>query len=62
MWGNLVTRFTHGARWGYAIALSLAFAAMLAAAFQGYRAIDRELTEAALSKNAALAELAAVTL
>ena len=51
-----------GARWNYAAMLALAFAAILVAAVQSYRSIDRELTEAVFSKNAALAELATVTL
>jgi len=42
--------------------LALAVAAMFGLAVQSYRAIERELTDAALSKSAALAELATVTL
>lgn len=51
-----------GARLFYAVILVAAFGAMAATAFLSYRSIDRELTHAALAKNAALAELAAVTL
>jgi len=51
-----------GARWSYAAMIALAFVAIVVAAVQSYRSIDRELTEAVLSKNAALAELATVTL
>lgn len=53
-----------GARSGglYLVAAFLVFAAMLTAALRSYRAIDRDLTEAALSRNAAIAELGAVTL
>jgi signal transduction histidine kinase len=49
-------------QWVYLGIVAGAFVAMLATAFQSYRAIDRELTDAALSKNAGLAQLAAVTL
>ena len=62
MWGGLAGQLRSNARFGYAIALSLAVAAMLALAVQSYRAIERELTDSALSKSAALAELATVTL
>jgi signal transduction histidine kinase len=48
--------------WSHAATLSLVFAAIIVIAVQSYRSIDRELTEAVLSKNAALAELATVTL
>jgi len=50
------------ARRSYALVLLLALVVIVFTAAQSYRSIDRELTEAALSKNAALAELAAVTL
>ena len=50
------------ARWGYAIVLSLASAAVIVTAVPSYRAIDRELTDVALSRRAAVAQLATVTL
>jgi len=59
--GKLAAFFPHS-RLGYAVVITLGFAAIVAAAVQSYRSIDRELTEAVLSKNAALAELASVTL
>ncbi len=49
-------------RWVYAIVLSLASAAVIVTAVQSYRAIDRELTAAALSRRAAVSDLAAATL
>ncbi|OGA24295.1 MAG: hypothetical protein A3I02_06480 [Betaproteobacteria bacterium RIFCSPLOWO2_02_FULL_67_26] len=54
--------FYPGARWNYAAMIALAFVAIVVAAVQSYRSIDRELTEAVFSKNAALVELATVTL
>ena len=49
-------------RWGYSIVLSLVFAAIIVTAVLSYRAIDRELTAVALSRRAAVAQLAAATL
>ncbi|MBI2748065.1 MAG: PAS domain S-box protein [Burkholderiales bacterium] len=48
-------------RWGYYALFSLAFAAILMTAVQSYRAIDLELTTAALSRREAVAQLAAAT-
>ena len=50
------------APWIYAVVLSLTVVALIATAVQSYRAIDRELTEVALSRRAAVAQLAAATL
>ncbi|MBI2509456.1 MAG: Cache 3/Cache 2 fusion domain-containing protein, partial [Betaproteobacteria bacterium] len=57
-----LSAFFSGLRWNYAAMIALAFAAIVVAAAQSYRSIDKELTEAALSRNSALAKLAAVTL
>lgn len=54
--------FFSGARRYYAGAIALAFVTIVAAAVNSYRSIEKELTESALSRNAALAELAAMTL
>jgi PAS domain S-box-containing protein len=54
--------FLSRSRWSYAILLAVMLAALIATAVQHYRAIDRELTEVALSRRAAVAQLAAVTL
>jgi len=59
--GKVAALFPH-TRLSYAVVIVLAFAAIVVAAVQSYRSIDRELTEAVLSKNAALAELTTVTL
>ncbi|HLF10647.1 MAG TPA: hypothetical protein VJA26_05485, partial [Gammaproteobacteria bacterium] len=56
--------FSHSpalARSGYAIILLLTFATVVVIAVQSYRTIDRELTEVALSRRAAVAQLAAAT-
>jgi signal transduction histidine kinase len=57
-------RFVSAARprKAYWIVLLLAGAVLLGTAVQSYRAIDRELTAAALSRRAAVAQLAAATL
>ncbi len=47
--------------WQYLVALAVPLAGIVLLGALSYRAIDRELTEAALSRNAALAGLAAVT-
>jgi len=49
-------------RWTYAILLAVTIAALIATAVQHYRTVDRELTEVALSRRAAVAQLAAATL
>ena len=49
-------------RWGQAIILLSVFAAIVMTAVYSYRAIDRELTESALSRRAALSYLAAAVL
>ncbi len=46
----------------YAAVISLAIAAIVVPAIYSYRAIDRELTESALSRRAAVAQLAAAVL
>jgi signal transduction histidine kinase len=46
----------------YAILLTVTAAALIATAVQHYRTVDRELTEVALSRRAAVAQLAAATL
>lgn len=47
---KLFEKLRVGARWPYAIALLLACATVIVIAVQSYRAIDRELTESALSR------------
>ncbi|MBI3045642.1 MAG: GAF domain-containing protein [Betaproteobacteria bacterium] len=59
--GTWPARLSHS-RWSYYAVLALAFAAILATAALNYRAIDRELTGVALSRRAAVAQLAAATL
>jgi len=63
---NGITKlFSHSrsrGRWSYGIVLALAFATAISIAVQSYRAIDRELTDVALSRRAAVAQLAAATL
>ncbi len=59
---KLFSHFRLRGRWSYGIVLALAFATVILIAVQSYRAIDRELTEVALSRRAAVAQLAAVTL
>ena len=54
--------FFSGARRYYAAATALAFVMIVAAAVHSYRSIEKELADAALSRNAALVELAAMTL
>lgn len=49
-------------RWGYAAVLCLVFAAIVASAVQSYRAIDRELTDLALSRRVSVSYLAAAVL
>ncbi len=49
-------------RWRYAIVLCLAVSSIIALGAQSYHAIDRDLTDAAMSRRAAVAHLAAVTL
>jgi len=49
-------------RWSYSIVLLLACAAVIMTAAQSYRAIDRELTDIALSRRASVAQLASSTL
>lgn len=44
----------------YAVTLALAFGAIAVPTVFSYRTVDQELTQAALSRNAAPAELAAV--
>jgi len=58
---NLFASFAH-LRWSHAATLSLVLAAIIVIAVQSYRSIDRELTEVALSRRAAVAQLAAATL
>ena len=50
------------ARWGYALILLLVSAAIVVMAVYSYRAIDRELTESALSRRASVSYLAAAVL
>ena len=59
--GKLAALFPRS-RWSYAVVIVLAFAAIVVTAAQSYRAIDRELTEVALSRRVAVAQLAAATL
>ena len=59
--GKLAALFPRSRR-AYATMIVLAFAAILVTAVQSYRAIDRELTEVALSRRVAVAQLAAATL
>lgn len=54
--------FRASSRWSYWVVLSLVCAAIVVTAAQSYRAIDQELTEVALSRRAAVAQLAATTL
>ncbi|MBI3067969.1 MAG: hypothetical protein HYY79_03555 [Betaproteobacteria bacterium] len=54
--------FRASSRWSYWIVLPLVCAAIVVTAAQSYRAIDQELTEVALSRRAAVAQLAATTL
>ena len=59
---RLFNKFRARARWVYAIVLLLACAAIVVIAVQNYRAIDRELTDVALSRRASVAHLASSTL
>jgi PAS domain S-box-containing protein len=54
--------FLPRSRRNYAVVIVLASAAIVVTAALSYRAIDRELTEVALSRRVAVAQLAAVTL
>ena len=56
------SRFQLRTRWAYAILLVATTTALIATAIHYYRAIDRELTEVALSRRASVAQLAAATL
>ena len=51
-----------GKRWAVHAVLALAFLTLIVLAWFSYRSIDRELTDAALSRRAAIAYLAAATL
>ncbi|MGQ0524630.1 MAG: sensor histidine kinase, partial [Betaproteobacteria bacterium] len=50
------------ARWGYWTLLLLAMAGLMATATLSYRAVDKELSDAAMSRRVAVAQLAAATL
>ena len=56
-----LTSYTR-ARWGYVLVLLLLSATIVVMAVYSYRAIDRELTESALSRRASVSYLAAVVL
>jgi PAS domain S-box-containing protein len=60
----MVKLFTSDARtrWGYALILLLVSAAIVVMAVYSYRAIDRELTESALSRRASVSYLASAVL
>ncbi|MBI4206672.1 MAG: hypothetical protein HY527_16750 [Betaproteobacteria bacterium] len=58
----LLARFRLPARWRYWIALSLAAVALIVTAALSYRAVDRELSNVAMSRRVAVAQLAAATL
>ena len=51
-----------GMRWSHATILLLVFAAIVVTELYSYRAIDRELTESALSRRASVSYLAAAVL
>jgi len=59
--GKLAALFPH-LRWNYSVVIVLALAAIVVTAVQSYRSIDRKLTEVALSRRIAVAQLAAATL
>lgn len=54
--------YAAGRRWQVHVILGLIFLAFVLLALLGYRSIDRELTDAALSRRASISYLAAVTL